>query len=227
MVLVIAHRGASARHRENTVEAFREAARLGADGVELDVRRTAEGALVVHHDALLPAGQVISNMSDEEIPGWMPFFGPALDACDGLVVNVEVKNAPNEPDWDPAESVARTVAETLRIRALHERTIVSAFTLSSIDAVRTVDPTLRTGWLTLPGYDQLDALETAAARGHTALHPHHSAVTEDLVDAAHARGLALNTWTVDDAERIRELAEWGVDGIITNVPDLALTALNR
>lgn len=225
MVLVIAHRGASARHRENTVEAFVAAHDLGADGVELDVRRTADGALVVHHDATLPDGTPLSNVFAKEIPGWMPFFGPALDACDGLVVNVEVKNAPNEPDWDPGESVARKAAAELVRRGLHERTIVSAFTLASIDAVRSVDPALRTGWLTLPGYDQLDALATAAAGGHSALHPHHASVTPELVEAVHAAGMLLNTWTVDDPDRIQELAAWGVDGIITNVPDLALAAL--
>jgi len=64
-----------------------------------------------------------------------------------------------------------------------------------------------------------------AAAGHQAIHPHHAMVTSDLVDAAHGAGLLLNTWTVDDVDRMLELAAWGVDGIVTNVPDLAVAAL--
>ena len=60
-----------------------------------------------------------------------------------------------------------------------------------------------------------------------AVHPHHAFVNEDLVRIAHDAGLAVNTWTVDDPERIRWLADLGVDGIITNVPDVALAALGR
>ncbi|HEV7886441.1 MAG TPA: glycerophosphodiester phosphodiesterase [Acidimicrobiales bacterium] len=225
MLSVIAHRGASARHRENTVEAFVAAAQLGADGVELDVRRTADGALVVHHDAVLPDGRALSNLAVAEIPDWLPLLDVALTACDGLFVNVEIKNAPNETEWDPTEAVAADVARLIVERGLQSRTIVSAFSLATIDAVRAADPSVATGWLTLPGYDQAEALETVARGGHAALHPHHLAVTAGLVEQAHALGLAVHTWTVDDPDRIRELAAADVDSVITNVPDLALAAL--
>jgi len=92
MVSIIAHRGASARFRENTVEAFLAAARLGADGVELDVRRSADGALVVHHDALLPGGDPISNVAVANLPEYVPLLDTALEACADLFVNVEVKS---------------------------------------------------------------------------------------------------------------------------------------
>lgn len=203
------------------------AARLGADGVELDVRRGADGALVVHHDAVLPDGRAISNVSTSEIPAEVPLLDAALDACAGLLVNIEVKNAPNEADWDPAESIARAIARLVVDRGAQSHVIVSAFSLASIDAVRDEAPTVPTGWLTLPGYDQLGALESVVERGHHAVHPHHSAVNPELVDAAHGAGLRLYTWTVDDPERIAELADWGVDGVITNVPDVALAALGR
>ena len=69
---VIAHRGASAVERENTLEAFRAAVRLNADGIELDVRRTANDVLVVHHDAHLPDGRAIIELHDNELPDWVP-----------------------------------------------------------------------------------------------------------------------------------------------------------
>jgi glycerophosphoryl diester phosphodiesterase len=225
LVSVIAHRGASARFRENTVEAFVGAARLGADGVELDVRRSGDGALVVHHDAVLPSGAPISNLSVAEFPAYVPLLDTALDACADLFVNIEVKNAPHEPDFDPSESVAAAVARVVGERGRHRSTLVSSFNLNAIDTARSVDPAVATGLLVVPGFDPFAALDTAAARGHAALNPHHSAVTPDLVSKAHEIGLAVHTWTVDDPDRIRELAGYGVDAVITNVPDIAIEAL--
>jgi len=119
-------------------------------------------------------------------------------------------------------SVERQQAELglTQLRAGH-----SLIDLVALDGVHHLDPDLATGWLTPPGFDQHAALDTAGGRGHRALHPHHEAVTASLVDRAHEVGLAVNTWTVDDPGRIRELAAMGVDGIITNVPDVALAAL--
>jgi len=84
-----------------------------------------------------------------------------------------------------------------------------------------------TAWLTLPAYDQLDALETAAQHGHVALNPHERSITPELVKAAHEIGLAIHAWTVDDPDRMRELAAWGVDSLITNVPDVAVEVLRQ
>ena len=105
--------------------------------------------------------------------------------------------------------------------------VVSSFSLATLEAVRSADPALATAWLTLPGFDQSQALRTVVEGGHRQLHPHHRAVTRQLVEEAHAVGVDVTTWTVDDPARIRELAEQGIDGIITNAPDVALAALGR
>jgi glycerophosphoryl diester phosphodiesterase len=205
VISVIAHRGASAVRPENTVEAFLEAARLGADGVELDVRR----GLVVRHE-----------------PGDAgPTLAEALDACRGLLVNIEVKNLPHEPDFDPAEQLATDVVALLAARGGTDRVVVSSFSLATIDAVHAAEPSVPTGWLTLPGYDGAAAVATAAEHGHVALHPCHEAVTPALVEAAHDAGLRVVTWTVDEPHRFREVADMGVDAVITNVPDVALDVL--
>lgn len=225
MTAIFAHRGASATKRENTVEAFVEAHRLGADGVELDVRRGAKGALVVHHDPDLPGLGPIAGLEVADLPPEVPLLEAALSACGPLAVNIEVKNLPNEADFDPDEMVAAAVAALVTDLKLTTRVIVSSFNLAAIDAVRRAEPGVPTGWLTPGGFDQHRALATAAGRGHAALHPHHSGVTADLVAAAHDLGLALNTWTVDDPARMVELAGWGVDTLITNVVDVAVLAL--
>jgi len=224
---VWAHRGSTDGARENTLGAFRAARRQGADGVELDVRATAGGTLVVHHDPALDDGRFVAHLDAEGMPGWLPTLEEALEECRGLTVDVEVKNLPTEVGYDPDEGTAAGAARLVVRLGLTAGVVISAFSMATIDAVRAAAPGVATGWLTLAGYDQLDALAMAADRGHAALHPRHEAVTTDLVAAAHDRGMAVHAWTVDDPERIRELAAAGVDAVITNVPGVALAALGR
>ena len=91
-VQVIAHRGASRAERENTLEAFRRAGLMGADAVELDVRRTADGAMAIHHDASLSDGRLICELQSTDLPTHVPLLSAALDACEGMWVNIEIKN---------------------------------------------------------------------------------------------------------------------------------------
>ena len=101
-VQVIAHRGASRAAPENTVAAFRRAAEMGAQAVELDVRRTGDGALVVHHDAASRPTAVRSASSPAPTsPTHVPAFAAALDACAGMWVNVEIKNDPRRTRLRP------------------------------------------------------------------------------------------------------------------------------
>lgn len=229
MPLVWAHRGAwaAAGLAENTIDAFREAVRVGADGVELDVRRTAGTALAVHHDATLVDGRVIAELTDAELPAGVPLLDAAIDACDGLFVNVEIKNLEDDADHDPTEYLATAVAALVGERRLHDRVLVSSFSAATIDAVADADPDIRCGYLTSPRWDQHDALDRVIARGHAALHPHHLTVNAELVERAHDAGVAVHTWTVDDPDRIRWLADIGVDAVITNVPDVAIEALKE
>jgi glycerophosphoryl diester phosphodiesterase len=227
MTKIWGHRGASAVKPENTLDAFAEALRLGADGVELDVRRTKDGALAVHHNADLPDGRLIVELATDALPASVPSLADALDACGPMTVNVEIKNVPIDPDFDPTEAVAGQVVDLVVARGAVDRIVVSSFGLAAIDAVRARDAGIATGWLTLPSYDQLRALDTAIEHGHNALNPFHSAVTPELVEAAHAAGLAINTWTVDEPDDIRRLADFGVDVIITNDVAGARRALQR
>ena len=220
MVRVIAHRGASAAAPENTIEAFHLARELGADWVELDARRTADGRVIVHHDAELADGRVIVELDRADLPPSVCDLTDALDACDGMSINIEIKNWPDDPDFDPEESVAEQVVALVQERALQDRVLISCFHYPTIERVRALDPGIRTAFLHIvldKTWAEL-AAEVAAA-GHTALHPWDGIVDAELVDAAKGAGLEVNVWTVDDPERMAQLIALGVDGICTNVPD--------
>ncbi len=217
IVLVIAHRGASRTETENTPEAFRRADAMGADGVELDVRLAADGSLVVSHDPL-PASP--TNADDRPA-----LLADVLDACGSrMLVNVEIKNFESEPDFDPDMAIADATIEHLRRRGGDSgRWLVSSFSWATIDHCRRIAPEFETA--ALCGTISATALERVARAGHAAVNP--AAVTVDLVDRAHALGLAVNVWTVNDLDQIIELRDVGVDGLVTDVPDRALAALGR
>jgi glycerophosphoryl diester phosphodiesterase len=212
--------------RENTVEAFCEARRLGADGVELDVRRSADGALVVHHDAGIAGAGPIARLRVADLPAFVPLLEAAVAACGELLIDIELKDLPGEPGWDAGYPLAAMVAEFVTERGLVSRVVVSSFELAAVDAVRLVEPAIATGWLTSSHFDQVAALDSVVSGGHGALHPHHGGVTPALVDAAHDVGVSVVTWTVDTAVQIREMAAAGVDSIITNRPDVARAVLD-
>jgi glycerophosphoryl diester phosphodiesterase len=223
---ILAHRGASRAERENTVEAFRRARELGADAVELDVRLCADGILVVHHDPRLPeSGRPITDTPFRLLPDHIPTLDRALDACDGMWVNVEIKNDEHEPDFDATDHIAEAVVHALAARGEPERWLISSFRFKTINRCRLVEPAIPTAWLTVEVPS--GTAERVGSFGHKALHPYWESVTEELVADCHRHGVEVNVWTCDDPEAMRRLAAWGVDGICTNVPDLAVRTLRN
>jgi glycerophosphoryl diester phosphodiesterase len=229
---VLGHRGAPRRARENTLEAFAAAREEGADGVELDVHRTADEALVVHHDAAVPGFGVLSDRRLDEIREAAPFvptLGEVLDECHGMLVNIEVKNLPGDEDYDAADRAARLTVELLQARDHADRVVVSSFNIASVDCVRSLDPSIPTGFLAFGPFAAGEALDVAHAHGHGALHPFKDALLGPDGDAFARRardlGVALNVWTVNDPDEIGRLAELGVASIISDVPGEARAAV--
>jgi glycerophosphoryl diester phosphodiesterase len=137
-------------------------------------------------------------------------------------VNVEIKNHPREPDFDVTEESADATMAHLIARGEPQRWLISSFRMETIDRCRAIaddaDVQIRTAWLTSSVPDDVGGL--LAEKGHAALHPWVDVLEQRTVDECHAHGLAVNTWTCDDPDRMRELIDWGVDGICTNVPDV-------
>lgn len=220
MTLVIAHRGASSNHPPgNTVDAFRAARTLGADWVELDVRRTRDQRFAVHHDAELPDGRVIAGLDGSELPGWVPSLADAIEASDGMGVNIEIKNSPDDADFDPSRWLSEAVVGVVGA-ADRSRFLVTSFDAASLERVREVDPTIPVGLLAWDLEDPRPAIDQAARMGCRAINPWDGFVDSRFVGACRSVGLEVNVWTVNDPERMRQLIDMGVTGIITDQPDL-------
>lgn len=225
--LVIAHRGASQDHPENTMAAFVGAREQRADWVELDVRRTADGELVVHHDPALADGRVIAEVRRRDLPQRVPTLTEALAACSPMGVNVEIKNSLGEPGFDGERRIAAEVVEVVLAAEPAVDVLISSFDFATIEAVKIADPGMATGYLVLSFVDPVDAVARALDGGHTAVHPWTHTTDRAAVDRCREAGLLVNVWTVDEEDRIAELAMWGVDGIVTNRPAVARRVLTR
>ncbi|NNC73937.1 MAG: glycerophosphodiester phosphodiesterase [Acidimicrobiia bacterium] len=222
--LVLGHRGASAHAGDNTIEAFEIALAHGADGVELDVRFTADTRVVLHHDPDVgEMGPLVHHefATIRRTHPELPTLDEALAVLGDLIVNVEIKNSPLEVDFDPGHQMAATVARWVNRHDIHERVVVTSFNPETAAAVRTADPFIVTGQLVNPGFDWRGGLRTIADAGNAWFAPYYSDVLlapEEAINAAHDLGLRVVVWTVDDPGDIAALANAGIDAIISNDP---------
>jgi glycerophosphoryl diester phosphodiesterase len=231
MTAVYAHRGsASPVVRENTLEAFAQAAVLHADGVELDVRRTADGVLVVQHDIEMKGLGPVSACLRRQLPDWLATLEEALTTCSrlSLAVNVEIKSELAGPSHDPAERCATEAAAVCVAAASTTRIVVSSFSPAALAAVRQVSGDLALAWLVgIAGHAPAPRWRSGllGTLGLEGVHPLAGLVDAAYVTAAHDDGLAVRAWTVDDPTRIGELARLGVEAVITNDVAVARRAL--
>lgn len=223
---VVGHRGAPLRQRENTAASFAAAAAEGATWVELDVRLSADGHAIVHHDPVLPDGRVLAQMdlATCRAAGVESLADVLVDLPDGLGIDVEVKNVPGEPDHDESMAVVAVLARLLA--AVDRPMVLTSFNPLVLVAAAAEGMTCPTGLLTYATALPL-AIATAVELGCAAVCPHDT--TDGLdgagITAAHDAGLSVLVWTVDDPARMRVLATLGVDAICTNDPAGAVRAL--
>ena len=243
-VLILAHRGLPGLDRpENSIAAVNAAYSSGADGVEVDLRLTADGVLALSHDADLrrltglPMG--IADSTWPALCEQAALRGVRLARADevlaqsgGRRVVLEVKEPP--PGRASDGLIALAVEELLGSwpASAAADVTVSSFSRSLVGTVRASLPPdggVRTALLGLPRDPMTALLRQALKDGHDELHPHVSSLTADawLVAAAQACGLAVVPWTVNRQQDILRLEALGVDGLITDVPAAARAALTR
>ncbi len=212
-LIIIAHRGEPGR-RENTVAGFLAGIRRGADWIEFDVHRTADGAVVVHHDFHI-AGRAIARLTLKQAKQQarrfkriaLPTLDEVIEAVPERVgLGVEIK----APGIGPA--VLRVLA---RHRAV-DRALVSSFHWPTVRALAARRPRVRTGILTCSRL--LDPVGDLGRARADALCQEHTLTDRTLVRAVHRAGFEIHVWTANAPADLRRMMALGVDGIITDYP---------
>lgn len=245
-LLVFAHRGARERAPENTLHAFRMAAELGADGIELDVQLSADGALVVFHDDTLErttgtpgrvTDRTLVDLRQLDAGIWFaPQFAgtriPTLDEVfesldQRLLVNIEIKASSL---LAPYGALVQATIDCVAQHNMAHRVLISSFNPAALGVVRRRAPHLPIGYLYAP------RLPLPLAKGwlarpligpHEARHPHFSMVDEQYMRWARRAGYRVNVWTVNEPEDVRRMAALGVDMIMSDRPDAVIAVLKE
>jgi glycerophosphoryl diester phosphodiesterase len=248
--LVFAHRGGRALGPENTLVAFDLGIASGADGLELDVHLARDGVPVVHHDADLDrctdaSGPIAACTSDElarvdaawrfgEESGFpwrgrgvsVPTLGAVLARFDVPTI-VEIKAG--------TEDAARAVVDVVCAAGAADRVCVGSFSRVALRAVRALEPRIATGagraetqwalyrtWVRVGlGRVPYRAFQVPEQAGRLRV------VSPAFIGAAHRAGLAFHVWTVNERNDMWRLLDWGIDGLISDRPDLAVAVRNE
>ena len=228
-VVVCAHRGASGTHPENTIPAFVEAAALGCEMVEFDVRATVDGHLVILHD------ETIDRTTDGTGKIWqlsfaetrrlnadaghdahagvqIPTLHETLDCLPGgIQLNMHVYPGPSDGD-----AIVDQVCQTIKVRNLY----ATAFIAGSDEVIQLVintDAKVRRCLLGSQNRVEIYA-QLAKQMGCCNVQPLHRIVSKEFCDKAHRLGLFIHPFYADDQAEMTRLIECGVDGILTNYP---------
>lgn len=217
MFLKVGHRGARAYEIENTLGSFRKAIELGANALELDVRRSKDGKLIVSHDDNLKKvfgeDRPVSKTSLEELKrvteGRIVTLEEALHFLDRKVekILVELKEAGYE----------KKVLEVIRKEKLEDRVIIVSFLEEALAHVRELDKKIETGLIYAKFRNPMDAAMKLDARY---LVPLYRFVHARDVEKAHKNNLKVVVWTINTAEEAKQYIDKGVDGIATDRPDI-------
>ncbi|MFJ4779561.1 glycerophosphodiester phosphodiesterase [Streptomyces sp. NPDC088762] len=254
--VVYAHRGASAYAPENTLDAIDMAMRLGFEWVENDVQRTKDGELVVIHDDTLSRTTDVEEVFPDRAPWRVKDFTAAeiarLDAGSWFDEQFAGAGVPTLREY--MERVGRNQQrllleikkpelypgieqQTLNLlgelgwldeRHVTRRLVVQSFSAASVRIVHGLRPDLVTAFLGTPTVADLPKYAEFTDR----INPWHTTISAEWVAAvhgllgAHGRTMEVDTWIVDDAATARKVADMGVDGIITNAPDVVRAAVN-
>lgn len=218
-LIKIAHRGASAYEPENTLKSFERAIELRADMIELDVRQTIDGELVVIHDRTVDrttdgtgpvAHKTLSELKDLNAGKGerIPTLSEVLELASGRVKLVlELKQ----------DGIEDKVVEALKSNYLYDESYIVSFKSNRLKMIKELEPRLKTGLIL---FASLDPVRLAKNCGADVVAPFRWFVTSRLVRRARENGMYTFTWTVDETLTAHGLKEKGVSGIVTNKPDI-------
>ena len=220
---IYAHRGSKGTHPENTMIAFKEALRVGADGIEFDVHLSSDGELVIIHDETLDRTTSLSgyvrDFSAEELKS-ADAGGKFSEAFHGEKMNIELKT-----DKLPYDGIEKKVVDVIRQHHMESRVILSSFNHQSIENVKTLAPELERALLFegLP----VNIEELLAEKKEAGFHPDKNSLTPSIHASARKLGYKVRPWVANRQEDIERLATLGVDVIMTDFPEKAIMTLKN
>jgi len=240
--LLVAHRGVSARFPENTMAAFTAAADEGARMLELDVGLSADGALVVLHDATLDrttSGQgllsqiPLDRLQELDAGSWfdprfaaerLPTLQQVFEALgERIAINVEIK--PEAVSSSVEGGIEEKVVALARHHQLQSRVVVSSFEPAAVSRVKRLAPEIQAAVLYHHEID-FDPVQLAGLFRADGMHLNKRHVSAETVDALHAAGLYVGVYTANEPGDLRRLAAMGVDAIFTDDVTAARAALS-
>ncbi|MFO7293983.1 MAG: glycerophosphodiester phosphodiesterase [Actinomycetes bacterium] len=212
--MVVGHRGNPTRHPDNTLAGVLSGLEV-ADAVEVDVRMSSDGLLVLAHDPYVGGKPVHATP-------WADLVGsdgrPLCQLEEALAVPgrvcIEVKNIPGEEGFDPHGRVVLLAASRAR-----PTDVIAGFYWPDLDLIRSRAPEVATCLVVGVGGSPADAVSYAGERGHAAISVDHTLIDGSLLELASAAGVRVMAWTVDDPRRARELFAMGVTAIISDDPE--------
>jgi glycerophosphoryl diester phosphodiesterase len=239
--LVIAHRGASAYAPENTMASFRLAVSQGADAIELDAKLTRDNVVVVLHDDTLDrttngqgaihlhnhdeireldAGRFFSKQfSNERIPTLSEVF---QELGESVLINVELTNYRT-----PFDRLPNLVVNLIREHQLESNILLSSFNPLTLFRAHRLAPEIPLGLLLQPGTPAVFVWTARVLLRYDYLHPHMTLASRRLVSSMHDASKKVNVWTANNEGQIEKLIGMGVDGIISDNPDVALNVIKK
>ncbi|MBX3038059.1 MAG: hypothetical protein KF758_14200 [Anaerolineales bacterium] len=238
--IILAHRGDLAHAPENTLPSFSQAIQKGADGVELDAKLTADGHVIVFHDMTIDRttngkGKVASFTLDEfrklDAGAWFDskFAGTQVPLLEEVfetvgkdkLINIELTNYST-----PKDGLTQKVCELIKKHNNQAQIIFSSFFASNLKIAKQFLPEIPRGLLAMPGMIGLWARSFGFMFGdYQALHPHISSVSKEQIQRAHRIKRRVHVWTANTPEEILRLKDFGVDGIFTDDPAVAVQTL--
>lgn len=240
--IIFAHRGASAHAPENTIPSFELALAHGADAIELDAKLTVDGQIVVFHDttvdrttdgtgrlaqktfAELRSLDAGSSFRDQFRGTRIPSLEEVFEVVGKKIfINVELTNYAT-----PHDTLVEKVCALVRKHGLEKSVIFSSFYISNLKQAECLLPEVPRGLLALGGWMGIWARSFGFSFGeYAALHPYLTDVDVQQVSRVHQLKRRIHVWTVNKPEDIARLNTWGVDGIFTDDPQLALRTVGR